>query len=383
MKLAMIAPLVAPLREPQMGGAQALVADLAAGLTARGHEVQVYAAAGSVIPGVCVHDTGIRAASLESTRFIHNQTGGWAGGQIENNAGSDGDYRSEAAFAGIYADIRRRGFELVHNHAFDAPAIRLAATVEIPVVHTLHMPPAPAMAEALCEAAQRPSQTVVACVSQAQAASWRRHTRIDAVLANGVPCEHIPWRETPGEGVVFAGRFSPEKGTAEAITIARAAGMPITLYGDAYEVEYARQQVYSRQGEPGIAIFSAQPRARLWQIMMRAAAVLCPADWDEPFGLAAAEAQACGTPVVGFRRGGLSEVVAEGVSGWLVAPGDLTAAAAALREVVQLDRAACRRHAVEHLDLSACLDAHQQLYQAIACGKNQPRGKTSAAVAYR
>jgi len=33
--------------------------------------------------------------------------------------------------------------------------------------------------------------------------------------------------------------------------------------------------------------------------------VLCPSRWDEPFGLAAAEAQACGTPVVAFSRGGL------------------------------------------------------------------------------
>ena len=57
--------------------------------------------------------------------------------------------------------------------------------------------------------------------------------------------------------------------------------------------------------------------------MARAAVVLCPARWDEPFGLAAAEAQACGAPVVAFGRGGLREVIVDGVTGFLVPPDDV------------------------------------------------------------
>ena len=59
--------------------------------------------------------------------------------------------------------------------------------------------------------------------------------------------------------------------------------------------------------------------------MARAAVVLYPVRWDEPFGMAAAEAQACGTPVVAFRRGALSEVIADGVTGFLVPPDDVQA----------------------------------------------------------
>jgi glycosyltransferase involved in cell wall biosynthesis len=104
--------------------------------------------------------------------------------------------------------------------------------------------------------------------------------------------------------------------------------------------------------------------------MARAAVVLCPSRWDEPFGLAAAEAQACGTPVVAFSRGGLTEVVVDGVTGFLTPPDDLGAAAEAVSKAVSkvggISRPACRRHAEDELDLELSLDAHERLYRRVA-----------------
>jgi UDP-glucose:tetrahydrobiopterin glucosyltransferase len=102
--------------------------------------------------------------------------------------------------------------------------------------------------------------------------------------------------------------------------------------------------------------------------MTRAAVVLYPARWDEPFGLAAAEAQACGTPVVAFRRGGLGEVIVNGVTGFLVPPDDIQAAAEAVSKVAGISRPACREHAVGQLDLELSLSAHERLYQRVAGG---------------
>ena len=108
------------------------------------------------------------------------------------------------------------------------------------------------------------------------------------------------------------------------------------------------------------------PRTSLWEAMARAAVVLYPARWDEPFGLAAAEAQACGTPVVAFSRGGLGEVVADGVTGFLVPPDDLGAAAEAVSQAAGISRLGCRRHAEAQLDLELSLDAHERLYLRMA-----------------
>jgi glycosyltransferase involved in cell wall biosynthesis len=81
--------------------------------------------------------------------------------------------------------------------------------------------------------------------------------------------------------------------------------------------------------------------------------------------MVAAEAQACGTPVVAFRRGALAEVVADGLTGFLVAPGDIQEAADAVRRVPELSRSDCRAHAERQLDLARTLDAHQRLYQRL------------------
>lgn len=353
MKIAIVAPLVSAIREPQGGGSQAFVSDLACGLAGRGHEVHVYAATGSEIPGVTTIDTGIDPGSLLSTLYRA------AGPGPRNQA------TATHAFARVYSLVRQTRYDLVHNHAFDAPAIRLASSVNVPVVHTLHLPPEPAIAAALRDAARDGRPPAVAGVSAFQARAWSQVAYVDAILPPYVPTRAIRWSARAGDGAIFAGRLSPEKGAAEAIDIARLAGMKIDVYGDAYDPDYAREQIDPRCDLTGVAVHPAVPRAPLWTAMARAAVVLCPAQWDEPLGMAAAEAQACGTPVVAFKRGGLGEMIAHGVSGFLVAPDDRQGAADSIARVSRISRTACRRHAERYLDLERSLDLHEQLYRRV------------------
>ncbi len=367
MKIAIMAPLVTAIREPQLGGSQAFVADLARGLAGRGHDVDVYAASGSRIDGVELIDTGVDPRALAGTLYR-------ALGADGGDAGEGGDppgaaaAAAEAAFATAFAAVGSSRYDVIHNHAFDAPAIRLGTRLRAPVVHTLHLPPDRAVWAALRDATRRGRPPIVAVVSHSQAGAWRRIVPVSAVLPPYPSTRDIPWSGSAGQGAVFAGRLSPEKGAAEAIDIARAAGVPIHVYGDAYDERYSREQIDPRRGLPGVFVHEAVPRPSLWQAMTEAAVVLCPARWDEPFGLAADEAQACGAPVVAFSRGGLREVIVDGVTGFLVPPDDIRAAATAVSKAAGISRRACRDHAESRLDLGLSLDAHERLYRRLVTG---------------
>ena len=351
MKVAIVAPLVSPIREPQRGGSQAFLSELARGLAGRGHAVHLYAASGSEVRGVDVIDTGIDHRDLEVTLYR------------ADGVGADGFGAARAAFARVYGLVGRNRYDIVHNHAFDAPAISLASDLGAPVVHTLHLPPERTVVDALRAAVRRQPATAVACVSDAQANAWRKAIGVDAILPPYIPTRRIPFSLAAGSGAVFAGRLSPEKGVAEAIAIARLAGVAIEIFGDRYDEQYARSRIDPVSAEQGVVVRPAMSQDELWNAIGSAAVVLCPAKWDEPFGMVAAEAQACGTPVVAFRRGALDEVIIDGVTGFVVAPDDLSAAAAAVADIPALSRDACREHAETRLDIERSLDAHERLYE--------------------
>jgi glycosyltransferase involved in cell wall biosynthesis len=367
MKIAIMAPLVTAIREPQRGGSQAFVSDLARGLTGRGHDVHVYAASGSKIPGVEVIDTGVDPESLAGTFYRAFGLSAGAPGDVEpTNISSTAAAAAQSAFRTAYTIMQLTRYDVIHNHAFDAPAVRLATALQAPVVHTVHLPPDTAVSAALRDVARQRTSPAVAAVSEFQARAWRQVVGVDAVLPPYPPTDAISWSAVGGRCALFAGRLSPEKGAAEAIEIARAAGVPIEVYGDVYDPRYCEEQIDPRRSWSGVSVHQGVPRASLWEAMAQAAVVLFPARWDEPFGMAAAEAQACGTPVVAFRRGGLSEVVVDGMTGYLVPPDDLRAAAEAVSKLAEISRSACRKHAEEKLDLDLSLDAHESLYRRVA-----------------
>jgi len=355
LRIALLAPLVTPIAEPQQGGSQAVLADLAVGLTARGHDVDVYAAAGSEISGARVIETGVDSTALSAALIRPDRPRRYVPALDE-------------AYDHVFRMVEGAGYDVAHSHGFDPAALRRARAGRTPVIHTVHLPLEPEAVAALREAKRGEEPAIVVGVSAFQARAWHPYVPFDRVIPNGVPVDRITWSNRPGRGLVFAGRFSPEKGAEAAIEIASVSGERIDLFGPAYDEEYARTIRRRHDGDPGVTFHDAVPRADLWVRFAGARAVLCPSEVDESYGLVAAEAQAAGTPVVAFARGALGEVIEDGVTGFLVEPGDVEQAAVAVESVGSIDRGRCRRHAVDHLDLEACVAAHEALYASVAYG---------------
>ncbi|MEA2662947.1 MAG: hypothetical protein QOH08_2519, partial [Chloroflexota bacterium] len=284
MRILEVAPLVAPIddRGEQLGGAQVLLADLAAGLAARGHHVTLAAASGSHVRGVELADLGI-----DTRQLVPAGLGGPAGARAD-------DVAQRAAFAAVrrWLDAHRERIDVVHAHAYDAPAFELLAGGG-PVLHTLHLPPAD---PAVVDAARHATGARFVTVSRANATSWAAAgVRVDAVVINGLDLAAVPFGSGAGGYLLHAGRISPEKGVATALATARRMGRDLLLVGGVYDRPYYDRAVRPfvrsvpawRLGDPveGAVFIGPRPRSEVFRIMGAAATLLMPVEWDEPFGL--------------------------------------------------------------------------------------------------
>ena len=98
-------------------------------------------------------------------------------------------------------------------------------------------------------------------------------------------------------------------------------------------------------------------------LMSRALAFLHPAPWREPFGLTLIEAMACGCPVIAFNRGSIPELVKSGVTGYVVE--DIEGMLEAVQNIGQIDRKACRAHALENFNVAKMADAYEAVYKQL------------------
>jgi glycosyltransferase involved in cell wall biosynthesis len=339
-RIAVVASLVTPIREAQLGGAQAFLTDLGRELQRRGHQVTLYCAEGSAVPGLRLvtvpAPTGVERALV--------MPAGTAPEPVPALA---------PAFAALFERVRADRPDAVSQHAFDAEALEAARG--LPVLHTLHLPP---LVPAVVEAARRAREPLIT-VSRAARRAWEMVGVATDVIPNGVP-PVPPAAVRIRPRAVIAGRVSPEKGTAVAVAVARRAGLEPAVVGSVYDRVY-----WEREVRMPVAHLE---RPRLWRLMAGSALTLLPVRWEEPFGMVAAEAQMAGCPVAGYRRGALPEVVEEGVGGFLAEPDDLEGLVVAAGQACRLDRVRVRRSALRRLDIGDAAVAYERALARVAGG---------------
>jgi len=190
-------------------------------------------------------------------------------------------------------------------------------------------------------------------------ANWR------ATVYHGLPASLYGTGRGDGGYLAFIGRISPEKGVERAIAIAQQASVPLKIAAkvDNVDREYYNSLVKPLLDAPRIEFIGEIGDREKGSFLGDAMALLFPIDWPEPFGLAMIEAMANGTPVIGFRRGSVPEVIDEGVTGFIVDSVD--EALAALPLALALDRKRIRSRFEERFSAERMALDYVALYEAV------------------
>lgn len=348
LRIALIAAARHPIAEPFAGGLEAHTWALADGLRRRGHQVSLFAAPGSD-PALAATELPLRRIDLSAAAR-------------RDVSMPDAEWMDEHhAYLSLMLELMQStDFDIVHNNSLHHLPVAMARAVRTPQLTTLHTPPTPWLESAV---ASGPCPVHFAAVSRFTARGWRHVVPHARVIRNGVDLR--TWRPGPGGGpLVWFGRLVPEKGPDLAIAAARRAGRPLQLAGPTPDRQFFDRCITPGLGD-GIEYLGHLRHAELVDLVGRADAALVTPRWDEPYGLVAAEALACGTPVLGFARGGVPEIV--DVDSGVLVPGDaVDQLASVLVARPDLDRRAARRRAERSCSLERMVDGYEHAYRDLA-----------------
>jgi glycosyltransferase involved in cell wall biosynthesis len=303
---------------------------LTEGLVAAGVEVTLFATLDSVttaeLDGVCPH--------------------GYAGDP-------DMDGRVWEALHVAHAFGRSAEFDLVHNQ-LDWLPLAFDRFCAAPLITTIH-----GFSGAAILPAYRQSGSAFISISETD-----RSPDLDylATIHHGIDLTELPLG-AGGESLVAFGRIHPDKGTAVAIEIARAAGRPLLICGPVHDQDYFDKLVAPHLDGVAVRYLGSIGPSERARVLGGAAALLHPIGFDEPFGLAVVEAMACGTPVVAYRRGSMPEVIDTGVTGFVVE--SVAEAVAAVSLAVGLDRAVIRQRAEARFGVARMVGQYLAAYRQL------------------
>jgi glycosyltransferase involved in cell wall biosynthesis len=199
-------------------------------------------------------------------------------------------------------------------------------------------------------------------------ANWR------ATVYHGLPRHLFTFSDHTQGYLAFLGRMSPEKGVDRAIEISQQTGLPLKIAGKIYPEErnYFDTTIAPllRAAGPEVEFIGELGQCDKNEFLGKAKALLFPIDWPEPFGLVMIEALACGTPVIAWRRGSVPEVLADGVTGYIVE--SVSEAISAVGRLDQLNRCECRRVFEERFTDERMARDYLKVYERLAKSANLP-----------
>jgi glycosyltransferase involved in cell wall biosynthesis len=262
-------------------------------------------------------------------------------------------------------------FDVIHN-SFDFLPLTYSGLISTPVVTTIHGFSSPKIVPVYVKYNR---STFYVAISNAD-----RHPALDyaGTVHHGIAIDTFTFNPEPGSYLAFFGRIHPDKGVVAAIDAAREAGIPLRIAGIIQDQAYFEQEIAPRLDGDRVQYIGPVRADDRSAFLGNAIALLHLIDFDEPFGLSVVEAMACGTPVIAFGRGSMSEIIDNGTTGFIVS--DVVSAVEAVREVDHIDRQTVREVAVRRFSSHRMVDQYISVYRHAITefGNRQPPRSVSS-----
>lgn len=355
-RLLIVSTAVAPLGSGLGGGVELFVKNAAQSLRQRGHSVTVLAPEGSVLT-TC--DRLIQLPGKHQPTALSNQR-------------KSPIVMPEPTVLGAMMNYARQvqdQYDLILHFCYDWLPFYLTPFFKTPIAHYVSMGSlTDAMDHIIARVAQTFPGTVGVCTrTQATTFPLPDHYR---PIGSSVDLQLYDYCETPGKSLAWMGRISPEKGLEDAIAAAQQAQTPLKILGKLENTEYW-QQLQALYPNAPIEYLGFLDTHGLQAAVRSCRALLMTPKWIEAFGNVAIEALACGVPVIAYRRGGPSEIIQEGKTGWLVAPDSVEGLVDAIARIDELDRQACRHQAETEFSLEAMAIRYENWFSDILSSSPQ------------
>lgn len=337
-----------------------LMQALATGLAQRGHQVSVFAPAGSQLDEAMAHP-GVRLETTDAPALVTtvNQFEQLLADQRQMAMGRlllwDHYLASQ-----MYQRAQAGHFDVLHFHHPESGLPFAGCYPQVPVLYTLHDPIDAWQRQLYTHYTQAGSNQHFVSISDNQRLGAPELNYLHTAY-NGTDTSRFSYGNGDGGYLLFSGSVKPSKGVAQAITVARSAGKKLLIIGP---IAQGEQTYFDEHVQPyldqNIRYVGRVDHNELPQYYQGALALLNPIQWEEPFGLTTIEALACGTPVVSLRRGAAPEIIEHQRSGFIVET--VEQMVQTLNALPTVSRLACRQRVLDQFSTERMVDRYEQAY---------------------
>jgi glycosyltransferase involved in cell wall biosynthesis len=350
MRIAILGSVALPVPPPAQGGTEWIAYYQAKELAKRGHSILLFAAKGS-------------RASFSETNIEVIEVGG---GDVVIGAKNEKQFDPTLMEASrklrvemVYlSEVSEKLIELkdkydviLSNMRGEAVFLPVAKLLNKPFANVMHLNLFQELADVF-----KIYNTNVLTISNAQRKDFPELNYLVTVY-NCVDIEKYTFNPNPSDYSLMMGSIGRHKNQGEAIAVAKELGMKLILGGKIRDQDYFEEIKKDIDGEQ-IKWIGEIDFAKKLKLYQNAKAFLFPISWEEPFGLVMIEAMACGVPVVAFNRGAVSEVVSDGLTGYVVE--NHSQMVEAVKQVDKINRMNCRKRVEENFTIQKMIDSYEK-----------------------